>query len=295
MFGWKLTACLQAELRSENMKYGFVLPWGDARIAAEFACEAEQAGWDGFFVWEPVWGIDAWVSLAAAAMRTERIRLGTLLSPLSRMRPWKLASETATLDNLSNGRVILSVGLGHLPTGFEEFGEVTDRKTRAELLDEGLEILTGLWRGQPFNYNGKHYTVKEIHHFPPPSPVQKPRLPIWVVGAWPRKKSMRRALRYDGLLPTVSIAEGESRPANINEIRAIRAFIDAERTECTPFDIIMDGETPGDDQEQAVSIVRQWADAGATWWIETRWDEPRNLSGLEIARKRILQGPPRFE
>ncbi len=109
------------------MKFGFVLPYGDAQTAAELAAQAEQAGWDGFFVWEPVWGLDAWVLLTAAAMRTERIRLGTMLSPLSRMRPWKLASETATLDNLSNGRVILSVGLGALDTGFAEFGAVTDR------------------------------------------------------------------------------------------------------------------------------------------------------------------------
>jgi len=99
------------------MKFGFVLPWGDARTAANLAFEAEKAGWDGFFVWEPVWGIDAWVSLTAAAMRTEKIKLGTMLSPISRMRPWKLASETATLDNLSNGRVILSVGLGANDTG----------------------------------------------------------------------------------------------------------------------------------------------------------------------------------
>jgi hypothetical protein len=277
------------------MKYGFVLPWGDARTAADFAYEAERAGWDGFFVWEPVWGIDAWVSLTAAAMRTERIRLGTMLSPLSRMRPWKLASETATLDNLSNGRVILSVGLGHLPTGFEEFGEVIDRKMRAELLDEGLEILTGLWRGQPFNYDGKHYQVKEVDHFSPPSPVQQPRIPIWVVGAWPRMKSMRRVLHYDGLLPTVSIAEGESRPPYPEEVRDMKAFIDANRIEHTLFDIIMDGETPGDDHERAISVIRQWADVGVTWWIETRWNEPRNADGLAVARKRILQGPPHLE
>lgn len=277
------------------MKFGFVLPWGNARTAADFAYAAEQAGWDGFFVWEPVWGIDAWISLTAAAMRTERIRLGTMLSPLSRMRPWKLASETATLDNLSNGRVILSVGLGHLPTGFEEFGEVTDRKLRAELLDEGLEILTGLWRGQPFNYDGKHYKVKETYHFPPPPAVQQPRIPIWVVGAWPRMKSMRRALRYDGLLPTMSIAKGESRPARPEEIQDMKAFIDENRTEHTPFDIIMDGETPGDNLEKAASVIRQWADVGVTWWIETRWNEPRNSDGQAVARKRILQRPPRLE
>src|SRR6478672_1770447 len=103
------------------MKYGFVLPSGDARTAAEFAEAAEQAGWDGFFVWEPVWGVDAWIALTAAAMRTERIRLGTMITPLSRMRPWKLASETATLDRLSNGRVILAVGLGAIDSGFVNF------------------------------------------------------------------------------------------------------------------------------------------------------------------------------
>src|SRR3970040_424415 len=137
------------------MRYGFVLPFGDAKTAAECAHLAERAGWKCFFVWEPVWGIDAGVALTAAAMRTKRIRLGTMLTPLSRMRPWKLASETATLDNLSGGRVILAVGLGAVDTGFGAFGEVTDRKSRAELLDEGLDILTGLWRGQPFSYQGK--------------------------------------------------------------------------------------------------------------------------------------------
>ena len=180
------------------MRYGFVLPGGDARTAADYAQAAERAGWDGFFVYEPVWGVDAWVSLTAAAMQTERIRLGTMLSPLSRMRPWKLASETATLDRLSDGRVILAVGLGAIDTGFSEFGEVTDRKTRAELLDEGLDIVTGLWRGQPFRHDGKHYTVREAYFNPPPPPVQQPRIPIWVVGDWPRMRSMRSVLRYDG-------------------------------------------------------------------------------------------------
>jgi len=165
---------------------------------------SQLASWDGFFVWEPVWGIDAWVSLTAAAMRTRQIRIGTMLTPLSRMRPWEPASETATLDKLSNGRLILSVGLGAVDTSFKEFGEVTDRKIRAELLDEGLDILTGLWRGQPFSYDGKYYRTKETRVPPPPQPVQKPRLPIWVVGAWPRMKPKRRVIKYDGLLPVVA-------------------------------------------------------------------------------------------
>src|SRR5262245_5000241 len=141
------------------MKFGFVMPSGNVHDAIRFAEAAEAAGWDGFFVWEPVWGTDPWVTLAAIAMRTERIRFGKLSTPLSRRRPWKVASETATLDQLSNGRVILSVGLGAPESGFANFGEITDRKTRAELLDESIDIITGLWQGQPFNYNGKHYHV----------------------------------------------------------------------------------------------------------------------------------------
>ena len=274
------------------MKYGFVLPSGDARTAAELAHEAEQAGWEGFFVWEPVWGIDAWVSLTAAAMRTGRIRLGTMITPVSRMRPWKLASETATLDNLSNGRVILAVGLGAIDSGFEAFGEVTDRKTRAELLDEGLDILTGLWRGQPFSYDGKHYQVRETSFMPPPPPVQQPRIPIWVVGAWPRMKSMRRVLRYDGLLPIVMGDDNQFRQTTPDDIREMRAFVEANRTETTAFDIVMEGVTPGNDPKKAAATVQPWADAGATWWIESMWESIGNEEGQSSFRKRIQQGPP---
>jgi len=242
-----------------------------------------------------VWGIDAWVSLAAAAMLTEHIRLGTMISPVSRMRPWKLASETATLDRLSNGRVILSVGLGAIDSGFQEFGEETDRKRRAELLDEGLDILTGLWRGQPFSYDGKHYHIKETTFMPPPPPVQSPRIPIWVVGVWPREKSMRRVLRCDGLLPGKMNAQGAFVELTPDDIREIKAYVEANRPETTPFDIVMEGVTPGDDPVRAASIVQPWADAGATWWIEAMWDavdDMRRGTGREKVLRRIEQGPP---
>jgi hypothetical protein len=278
------------------MRYGFVLPLGDARIAAELAKQAEGSGWDGFFVWEPVWGIDAWVSLAAAARTTTRIRLGTMLTPLSRMRPWKLASETATLDNLSNGRVILSVGLGATDTGFTAFGEVTDRKTRAELLDEGLDILTGLWKGQPFRYEGKHYKVLETNFYPPPPPVQQPRIPIWVVGAWRREKSMRRALKYDGLLPTVVKTSQDGSPqaqqASPQDIREIKSYVRAERGENTPFDIVVEGETPGDNPQRAAEILQPWQEAGATWWIEGMWSQADQPDGARRVRQRLEAGPP---
>lgn len=275
-----------------ELKYGFVLPFGDARTAADLAHEAERAGWDGFFVWEPVWGNDAWVLLTAAAMRTERIRLGTLLTPISRMRPWKLASETVTLDHLCNGRVILSVGLGAVETGFEQFGEETDRKTRAELMDEGLDILTGLWQGQPFSYEGKHYKVAECDFQPPPPPVQQPRIPIWMVGAWPREKSMQRVLKYDGLLPNVMDKSGHAKmtPAHVADMKA---YVEANRTLSTPFDIVAEGTTPGDNLDEAASQVQPWAKAGATWWIEAMWQAPRDDEGAQSVMKRIQQGPPK--
>ena len=273
------------------MKYGFVLPHGDDRITARLAFEAEQAGWDGFFVWEPVWGIDAWISLTAAAMKTTRIKLGTLLSPISRMRPWKLASETATLDNLSNGRVILSVGLGAVDTGFKEFGETTKRVQRAELVDEGLEILTGLWKGQPFNYDGKYYTIKETEFYPPPPPVQKPRIPIWVVGAWPRMKSMRRVLKYDGILPTKMAGKKHVKVVP-EDIRLMKSWIEENRSETTPFDIVVEGKTQGDDSDECFNVVNPWFEAGATWWIEAMWDAMDKKNSNELFVKRIRQGPP---
>jgi alkanesulfonate monooxygenase SsuD/methylene tetrahydromethanopterin reductase-like flavin-dependent oxidoreductase (luciferase family) len=232
--------------------------------------------------------MDAWVALTAAAMGTERIKLGTMITPLSRMRPWKLASETATLDHLSKGRVILSVGLGAVDTGFAEFGEVTDRKTRAELLDEGLDVLTGLWRGQPFSYEGKHYKIKECH-FPmtPPPLVQQPRIPIWVVGVWPRQKSMARALRYDGLLPGTMSDQGQQR-STPDDIRTMKAYIEQRRT---PFDIVVEGNTEGKTPDEAKAEVRSYAEAGATWWLEANWV----AKSLESVLARIRQGPPRID
>jgi hypothetical protein len=271
------------------VRYGFVLPFVEARQAAELAREAEACGWDGVFVADAVWGIDPWVTLAAAAMTTERIRLGTMLTPVSRRRPWKLASETATLDNLCDGRLILAAGLGAPDTGFAEFGEVTDRRTRAELLDEGLDILTGLWAGQPFSYEGKHYHVRPTQFFPPPAPVQQPRTPIWVVGAWYRERSMERSLRYDGLLPNVLDEAGNMVSLTPEKVREMRAHVD-EQKPGEPFDIVIEGTTPGEDPERGADEVRPYAEAGATWWLESMWEGPNSPGEL---RNRIRGGPPK--
>jgi hypothetical protein len=183
------------------------------------------------------------------------------------------------------------VGLGALDSGFEAFGEATDRKTRAELMDEGLDILTGLWRGQPFNYDGKHYKVKRTDFFPPPAPVQKPRIPIWVVGAWPSGKSMQRVLRYDGLLPQLLRPNHRAEAASTEDLRAMTEYVRSHRPQQGHFDIVVEGRTPGSKPREAASIVQEWADAGATWWNEAMWDA---MDNPEAVRERVRQGPPRI-
>jgi hypothetical protein len=278
------------------MQYGFIIPRGDTQTIVDMAVEAEQAGWDAVFYWDGIYieamgpVYDPWVLLTAIAMRTRRVRIGAMLTPPSRRRPWKLARETVTLDHISNGRLILPIGLGALDDGgFGKVGEATDRKVRAQLMDESLEILTGLWSGKPFSFEGQHYHVQEMTFLPPP--VQSPRIPIWVVGAWPREKSMRRVLRYDGLLPNKLNADGSPGEITPDDIRAMKAYIDERRTLTTPFDIVQEGETPGDDRARASAIVAPYVDAGITWWLESRW----GAEGVDEVRTRINQGPPRAD
>jgi hypothetical protein len=280
------------------MLYGFIIPRGDIQTIIEMAVEAEAASWDGVFYWDGICieGVgpmfDPWVVLGAIALRTSRIRIGAMLTPPSRRRPWKLARETVTVDHLSGGRLILPVGLGALDDGgFAKVGEPTDRKTRAELLDESLQILTGLWSGKPFSFAGKHYHLDEMTFLPPP--VQQPRIPIWVVGAWPRTQSMARVLRYDGLLPDKRNPDGTPAKEALtpDDYREMKAFVEERRSATTPFDIIREGETPGDAPDEAAAIVRPWAEAGATWWMESRWDF---ATPMEAVRERIRQGPPRI-
>ena len=313
------------------MQYGIDLPnmggVGDPRLLAEIAHEAEESGWDGVFIFDsvlsPDWNqqfpddpakraaVDPWIALAAMAMRTERVRLGTMITPLSRRRPWKVARETVTLDHLSNGRLILPVGLGTVDDGgFANVGEELDRKKRAEMLDEALEIVAGLWSGEPFSFQGEHYRVKEMAFLPRPS--QSPRIPVWVVGAWPREKSMRRTLRWDGVVPasmpvgTVAsqpdpgeagrkiVEDGAFTGITQQEIADISAYVQRERGSAAPFDIVIEGNSSGSQKEKAAATVASYAEAGATWWIEGVWSwltlPPQDVDRM---RRRIRQGPPR--
>lgn len=265
------------------MRFGFVVPWGDAADIGDLAEAAEEAGWDGLFVWEPVWGVDAWISLGLAAVRTSKIRLGTMLTPPARRRPWELAGQVATVDRLSDGRVTLSVGLGAVDTGFDAFGEECDRRVRAQLMDECLDIVCGLWAGQPFSYEGAHYQLRPTE-FPTIGHVaQQPRVPIWCVGAIGRTKSMSRALRWDGVIPQVLDSAGGARQPHLDEVAELREMI--ENGPNPSADIIVEGQW-------TQHSPQAYAESGATWWIESMWGAMSEHSPVTAAYDRLQQGPP---
>ena len=247
------------------MKFGLDIPtagsYADPRKLAELAAEAEEAGWDGFFIWDIIFSsgesnvpvLDPWIALAAIAMRTQRIRIGAMLTPLSRRRPWQVARETVALDLLSNGRLNFGAGSGYQARDFVPFGEDFDLKVRAEKLDEGLEVLKGLWSGEAFSFHGKHYQVDNVTFLP--KPVQSPRIPVWLAGGWPNRKPLRRAARWDGIyLMTVNQVTHEL--LTPEEIREIVTYIKTYRESTDPFDVAFNGDIPaGADARQAAEII----------------------------------------
>jgi alkanesulfonate monooxygenase SsuD/methylene tetrahydromethanopterin reductase-like flavin-dependent oxidoreductase (luciferase family) len=281
------------------MRFGVTLPnvgmYGDARTLAELAGVAEEAGWDGVFVWDtlhfdadenPV--CDAWIALAAMATCTERIKLGTMVAAPTRRRPWKVARETTTLDHLSHGRFIFGVGAGDgSDRGFTHFGEELDAKARAKLLDESLEVLQGLWSGHPFSYSSEHYHVEEITFLPPP--VQTPRIPIWIAGQWPRTGPLVRAARFDGVTAFTKRDDGTSGDLTPAEIQQLKRFMDEHHTASTPFDIVTGApvfEAVVDDPARA--LLSAYAAAGATWCLE--YVGPQRA--FDDVRAAIQNGPP---
>jgi alkanesulfonate monooxygenase SsuD/methylene tetrahydromethanopterin reductase-like flavin-dependent oxidoreductase (luciferase family) len=278
-----------AGMANNGMRSGFVLPGGTAPEQADLAVLAEEAGWDGAFVWEAAYGVDAWTLLAAMAVRTSRVRLGSMLTPLPWRRPWKVASQVATLDQLSGGRAILAVGLGATDTDLPATGEVTETRGRAERLDEGIDLIRELWSGRN-DYHGKHYAFEagRMDLGRAAMPVQD-RIPIWVVGAWPRPKSMLRVLRCDGVIPEYYLDGRQHTP---DDARAVKTWLTSHGAS-PGLDMIADGETPAGDRAAAAAAVVPWAEAGCTWWLETRWalpDDPAERS--RQVRERLAAGPP---
>jgi alkanesulfonate monooxygenase SsuD/methylene tetrahydromethanopterin reductase-like flavin-dependent oxidoreductase (luciferase family) len=268
--------------------------YSDVRLLSELAHEAEDSGWDGCFLWDHIqagWPdrvADPWIALTAIVIATRRIRVGTLVTPLYRRRPWKVARESATLDQLSGGRLVLGVGLGSdLFREISAFGGPLEARIRAEMLDEALDVIAGLWTAQPFSFEGRHFRVDRACFMP--APLQQPRIPIWVAGTWPKRAPFRRAARYDGVIPVTGDIRSSLSPAQIKELVS---FISELRGGAAPgeYQVVYSAATPPDQIDAARRLVAQYADAGATWWLESML--PWHRSPLQ-ARDRIRAGPPR--
>lgn len=287
------------------MRFSINIPnfgdFADARTVATVAGAAEQAGWDALFVWDHVvhdkrqrrgqpFG-DPWMLLTAAALATSRLRLGTLVTAVARRRPEQLARQVATLDSLSGGRVIFSAGLGGpIEDDFGSFGETTDPVVLAERLDEGLELLQRYWSGDLVKHDGRHYQVRDVTLLP--ASVQRPRPPVWIGGIWPHRRPMRRAARWDGVVPLFTTAKHGQVPL-VDEVRDLVAYVRGHR-ECrkdTPFEVVLGGASPGD-AAKARDVIAPLADAGATWWDERQLQTGEDLYRLEPILRRINQGPP---
>jgi alkanesulfonate monooxygenase SsuD/methylene tetrahydromethanopterin reductase-like flavin-dependent oxidoreductase (luciferase family) len=272
-------------------------PFSDPFTVIEFARLAEQAGWDGFFLWDHVDRpthhplLDPWMALSAVAVNTQRVRLGALVTPLPRRRPWVVARQTVALDQLSRGRLIFGAGIGSgRSEEWENFGEELDPRARGVMLDQGLDVLAGLWSGQPFSYAGQHYRVQSSTFTPPP--VQRPRIPIWIAGAWPNKAPFRRAARWDGMCPL--LPEGDT----LAHLEAAIAFTQSCRADpAAPFDIVYITAPHAHDRASLPAQVARASALGVTWWIEefratafgTEWTDAWDV---EAMRDYVLQGPP---
>ncbi|HEY1642629.1 MAG TPA: LLM class flavin-dependent oxidoreductase [Streptosporangiaceae bacterium] len=247
----------------------------------ELGVAAEQAGFDGFFLWDHIVFsntgdgpplADPWLVLAVIASRTSRIRLGTMITPVPRRRPWQLARETTTLDRLSGGRLTLGVGIGSPAYGdFGIFHEPQGARERADLLDEGLAVMAGLWTGERFSYAGQHYQLDPVRFSP--TPVQRPRIPVWVGGVLPNTRPVDRAARWDGMVP-IRFAGGALETVSPGDIADCRARISAARPQrdqgsaADPYDLVVWAEVAGD-PAVVPEIARPYQEAGATWWIES--------------------------
>ena len=252
----------------------------------ELGVAAEEAGFDGFFLWDhivfsnrddgpPI--IDPWLVLAVVAARTSRIRLGTMITPVPRRRPWQLARQTASLDRLSGGRLILGVGIGSPAYGdFGIFHEPSGDRARADMLDEGLSVLDGLWSGERFSYAGQHFTVDPVRFTP--VPVQRPRVPVWVGGVLPATRPIARAARWDGVVPIRFAQRSLIRPS-VADIADVRERVTAARGSADGYDVVVWAEVAARPAD-VPALAAPYQAAGATWWIETAKPEPDWWEGV---------------
>jgi alkanesulfonate monooxygenase SsuD/methylene tetrahydromethanopterin reductase-like flavin-dependent oxidoreductase (luciferase family) len=287
------------------MKYGITVPnfgdYFDARAFSTLASDAEDAGWDGLFVWDHIHGdtwmrapmADPWTLLTAAAMTTSRMRLGPMVTPLARRRAHVVARQSVTLDHLTGGRLTLGVGLGH-PAGaeFEAFGEEGNDLARARRLDESLEVLTGLWAQRPFSYDGSQLRVNNVSLIP--GPLQQPGIPIWCAAMLPSRAPLRRAAKWDGIVPLRIADDGSPALLSPADIASIAAYARSQRPDGATFDIVVSGYSP--EPSHLLEMVGPREEAGATWWFEdgvaySSWDTGVPLGGIKELRERVAKGP----
>ena len=282
------------------MKSGFVVPYATEREFAELARLGEESGWDAVLGWEALYGVEAWVQLGAAAMVTERIRLGTLLTPASRHRPWDLASRVGSVDRISEGRAFMSVGLGALHPGWLAFEADEGRAARARKLDESLAIYAGLLGdAATFTYAGRYYSAGANDFLLPPPTPQRPHPPVWVVGAptpgGGRQRSLERAARWQGVVPAIHPPQ-DGAPKSLEDFSAVVDRVRRIRGErglpWEGYDVVIEADSWGSFTSLEPAEPTAWEQAGATWWVESWWDVPQGPDGLAEVRRRVEAGPP---
>ncbi|WP_265522181.1 LLM class flavin-dependent oxidoreductase [Oerskovia flava] len=293
-------------MSAQGIKVGIVGSFGTVTEVVDMAVAAEEHGWDGFFSWDgmSIMGVDTfdpWAVLAAAAVRTARITLGAMVFALPRRKPWEVVRQSVTVDHLSGGRLVLPVGVGVLDDGgFSAVpGEPQALRDRAAQLDDTLAFLDRAWTGEPFAFSGRRFETSEMHFLPRPveRPVVGRRIPVWPVGVWdaerPPVRSLDRTLRHEGIVLQLKGDRGTDVPEPAG-VAALVSWLTTRRTELgledRPFDVVLQGELPTD-RSAAQDQLAGLADAGATWWVESRWNpETATPQGLLDA---ISQGPTR--
>jgi alkanesulfonate monooxygenase SsuD/methylene tetrahydromethanopterin reductase-like flavin-dependent oxidoreductase (luciferase family) len=274
------------------MKFGIYAPnfgkiFGNPKLVTKLAIKAEKSGWDGFFLWDHIIytegfpnTVDPFIALTSVAENTEKIHIGTTVTPLPRRRPWKLARETVTLDILSEGRLILGIGLGG-PSEFSIMNEETNLRVMAQMADEQLEILNGLWSGEEFSYTGKHYKIDKVIFLP--RPVQRPRIKLWGAGTWPKKGPFKRAAKLDGVIPlSVDYTNPLTPEDYCNMIEYLK-----NHDLCYPYDIVKISFNIPEGNDKKRTIL-DFQDAGVNWWLELVSDW---TGSYEKIKDIIMQGP----
>lgn len=284
------------------MKHALYAPnfgtFGDIKQLVAFAKEADEHGWDGFFLWDHLRTIDLpatepfvdpWIAMTAMASVSKTLKLGALVTPLSRRRPWKVARESVTLDHFSDGRLVLGAGIGgDFYREFSGFGEEVGNRLHADKLDEALQMLVELWSGEETSFRGEHYQLSEIQFHP--TPVQQPRIPIWLAGVWPGTKPFQRAARWDGIFP-IYRGEGQFPPS---EVAKMLAYIHEHRTSDAPFDTVIvtrshkPGATDPVPTDEYLSRLSALESVGVTWSLQSL-DMKADINEVRAV---IRQGPP---